>query len=159
VIKSKLDNSLDVTSTSLFFNRIKKLKSTKHKNIALRVWNGDIMSRNRLVHMGLAENDLCLHCGEVETQIHVVRDCERAQRIWTNIVHGDNSINLSSLIKEDWHGLCDADFELRMECLWHLLNNKELSSEAIIRRSKKYLEQLRNFQRNGYGDININLIL
>jgi len=150
----KLECGLDDESINLYLNRVKSLKSTRHKNAVLRVWNGDIISRNRLVNMGLADDNICQHCGEIETQIHVVKNCQRAQTLWWNI-----KANIDPPLQdgwlEEWHGINDNDFELRAECLWHLLNNKELSAKAILDRSCKYLEKIRNFKEKGYGDINI----
>jgi len=138
----------------LYFKAIKKLPSTRHRNIALRVWNGDIMSRNRLAHMGLAEDAQCQHCGEVETQVHVVRDCSRAKRIW-QLVNKENESDGT----QDWLGAPFHDPELTLECMWHLLNSKDLTAERIFHRSTTFIRSLRDFKNAGQGDINISLLV
>ena len=149
------ENKLIVTSkeeAKQFFKAILELPSVRHRNAALRVWNGDVMSRARLSHMGLADNNLCLYCGNIETQQHVILDCQRAKDLWDRVAvlsGGDSGAS--------WLG--KGDLELQMECLWHLLNSKELEANEIWHRSLKFIETVRKWKTNGQGDINIDQLL
>ncbi|MBM3938623.1 MAG: hypothetical protein FJ333_08245, partial [Sphingomonadales bacterium] len=137
-----------------YFVTIKNLTSVRHKNIALRVWNGDIMSRNRLVHMGLVEDSKCQHCGGIETQKHMIMECTRATELWERIRQKAPEGG-----ERDWLNLPITETELTLECLWHLLNNKDLDSQAIYHRSTAFLNSLKEFINTGQGDINISLLI
>jgi len=158
ITKSKLDQLVEDKIAKAHFDKIRKLASTKHKNVALRIWNGDILSRDRLCHMGLVQNNLCFFCNQVETQLHVVKECNRAKELWNklNLFTGKQSSG-----DQDWCGLGDSldELELRLECQWHLLNSKDLDADNIFIRSVNFIESLRQFKNNGHGDLHINTLL
>ena len=108
--------------------------------------------------MGLADNNLCCYCGEVETQIHVVESCPRADQVW-GMVKQYEAYEETETGAGYWCGLGGGDLELKMECLWHLLNNKELNAMEIFVRSTTFIENMTRFKENGQGDIDISKIL
>ncbi|MBM3938664.1 MAG: zinc-binding domain-containing protein [Sphingomonadales bacterium] len=138
-----------------YLKALKGVTSTKHKNVALRVWNGDIMSRNRLVHMGLVEDAMCQHCNNnsIETQLHVIKLCPRAQAVWKLV--RETQVDKKKI---DCLGLPFEDPELNLECTWHLLNSKELDARSIFHRATAYLRALRDFKAMGQGDGKIDLL-
>ncbi|MBM3938792.1 MAG: hypothetical protein FJ333_09110, partial [Sphingomonadales bacterium] len=151
---NKINPDIDRGTAKKYFAIVRKVTSVRHKNIALRVWNGDVMSRNRLVHMGLAEDAICQHCGEIETQKHLILECRRATEIWDCVRRRKPETDT-----RDWLGLPVSEIELTLECLWHLLNNKELGSQAIYHRSTTFLKSLKDFTESGQGDINVSLLM
>lgn len=150
-IDCRIDSTIEPGVAGRYLKKLCKVTSVKHRNVALRVWNGDVLSNDRLSHMGLVEDSACGHCGEKETQIHVVRDCVRAKTVY-NMLGSETS---------DWLGEQGTinDLELRLECLWHLVNNRNQSADMIVRISKRYIENVRSFFNQGFGDISINSIL
>ena len=143
---------IDISSedAKAYFKRIRALTSTKHKNIALRVWNGDVLGRERLYNMGLSDDKLCLHCHEIETQIHVIKDCVRAKALWRRL-------ELKGGGESNWLGV--GDLELQLECLWHLVNNKELTANEIWCRSLTFITAIKTWKAKGMGDINVEMIM
>ena len=62
---------------------VKKLTSTRHRNILLRVAHGDIYSNSRLCRFGLLDNPKCNNCQELIEDIrHRLVDCPKAQNAW-----------------------------------------------------------------------------
>ena len=116
------------------------------------------MSKNRLSHMGLAEDNLCVHCGEIETQAHVVKGCTRAVQLWEMVRRKEPAGNEEEL-EHYWCGLMGGDLELKMECLWHLINNKELTATEIFVRSTVFIDKVKKYRSSGQGDIDISKIL
>ena len=63
--------------------RMKKLTSTRHKNILLRVAHGDLYTNDRLCRFGLLNDPKCLRCDEpLETLTHRLLTCPFANRAW-----------------------------------------------------------------------------
>ena len=156
--KHKLDDSVTEEETKAFFAKVKQLTSTKHKNVALRVWNGDVLSKNRLHHMGLAENNTCDFCGEEDTQIHVMRDCTKARGVQL-ILNTLKEAEVQS--SKDWTGINDSltELELRCECWWHMLNNRSLDANNLVNVSVLYLNKIHSYAKLGQGDVNVNILL
>jgi len=154
---NKYEPTLSGEICAKFFSKVARLTSTKHRNIALRVWNGDVLSNDRLFHMGLIENNKCHFCDEVETQIHLLRDCPRAKQLW-DLLQTKLDIHTDQI--SDWTGINDNPeiLETRCECWWYLLNNRRTSAEIIFRASCAYVDNVRSFINNGFGDINTDLI-
>ena len=60
----------------------RKLKSTRHKNILLRIVHGDIFSNERLARFGLIEESACNNCeDQIETITHKFLTCTKAREI------------------------------------------------------------------------------
>ena len=115
------------------------------------------MSRNRLCHMGLVEDNKCSHCGEIETQIHVVESCQRALQLWDLVRQREPPVTDSDSYY--WNGLNGGNLELKMECLWHLLNSKDLNASEIYLRSTVFIDTIEKFKKDGQGDIEIGKLL
>ena len=56
-------------------NKTRRLTSTRHKNILLRVAHGDVFSNERLFRFGLRATPNCSNCHElIETKLHRIKD-------------------------------------------------------------------------------------
>ena len=65
---------------------MKKLTSTRHKNILLRLAHGDIFSNSRLHKFGLKDTSNCANCQEpIETIMHRVVECPKANATWAKL--------------------------------------------------------------------------
>ena len=66
--------------------KIKKLSSSRHKNILLRVAHGDIFSNRRLHNFGLTDLPGCKNCPEpIETNSHHLFECPKAHLAWREL--------------------------------------------------------------------------
>ena len=65
--------------------KINKLKNVRAKNLALRLFHGDIYTGTRLLNFGMATNDECTKCRQSETLKHLLTDCWYSGAIWTKI--------------------------------------------------------------------------
>ena len=78
--------------------KIKKLTSTRHKNILLRLVHGDIFTNERLHRFGLRESAACSNCPEpVETIVHRIAECPKAIITWNNLEEAKRQLNLTCL--------------------------------------------------------------
>ena len=82
----KIGLALNPGEVLAWTKRLKKLTSTRHKNILLRVAHGDIFSNSRLCRFGLRNEANCANCPErVETIIHRIAECPLAIDTWTKV--------------------------------------------------------------------------
>lgn len=153
---NKYEQNLREEDRRAFFKKVTKLKSTKHRNIALRIWNGDVLSNDRLFHMGLTDTNNCPNCEIVETQTHLLKDCSKTKKLLKLL---EDQIPPKGEPDIAWTGIYDSveELELRCECWWYLMNKRSLPPETIHKASLNYINSIRNFIGNGYGDINIDL--
>ena len=79
----KIGASLSSKEALTWGLKISKLKSTKHKNILLRVAHGEVYTKEKLHRFNLSDSNLCPRCGQIETLTHKFIDCEYIRRIWT----------------------------------------------------------------------------
>ena len=78
--------------------RLKKLTSTRHKNILLRTVHGDIYSNSRLFKFGLKDDPKCCNCPEpIETVIHKIAECPKAIEAWNKLERTKRRLNLNTL--------------------------------------------------------------
>ena len=107
----KLGIVLDPGEVLSWTNRIRKLTSTRHKNILLRTVHGDIFSNSRLHRFGLRDSSNCSNCPELmETIEHRIKDCPKAIETWNklNEIKSDIGLNpLSDLSLENLVGAKD----------------------------------------------------
>ena len=76
----------------------KKLTSTRHKNILLRIAHGDVFSNSRLFKFGLRETPSCSNCDEpVETIQHRIIECPKARLTWCKLEEAKSELKLNSL--------------------------------------------------------------
>ena len=78
--------------------KLKRLTSTRHKNILLRLVHGDIFSNGRLARFGLRNDPGCANCAELnESILHKVKDCIKANEAWLELNRIKAQLNLESL--------------------------------------------------------------
>ena len=79
-------------------NSLKKLTSTRHKNILLRVVHGDIFSNARLARFGLRQEATCSNCAEPnESIVHKIKECVNANEAWLELEKAKREMGLSNL--------------------------------------------------------------
>ena len=76
------DLTLSVGESLNLFLKISKLSSVSHKNNLLRVFHGEIYTKERLHRFGMADIPTCPRCDEVETLTHKFYECEYPKCIW-----------------------------------------------------------------------------
>ena len=82
----KLGLALNPGEVISWTNKMRKLTSTRHKNILLRVAHGDIFSNSRLFKFGLRDNPKCANCPEAtETVLHRLCECPLAIECWEKL--------------------------------------------------------------------------
>ena len=78
--------------------RLKKLTSTRHRNILLRVAHGDIFSNARLARFGLRQDAACANCQEPsESIIHKIKECASANKAWLELEKAKRLLGLTNL--------------------------------------------------------------
>ena len=78
--------------------RLKKLTSTRHKNIILRVVHGDIFSNERLMRFGLRQEASCPNCAEPNESIpHKIKECRGAAEAWSELERAKTRLGLNNL--------------------------------------------------------------
>jgi hypothetical protein len=85
VIAPKIDPNIDKTTLLVSLANSIKLTSIKHKNIMLRLLNGDIFCNERLKRFKFKESDLCEKCNEIETSKHLIYECPTIHQTWINL--------------------------------------------------------------------------
>jgi len=122
-----------------YFNTIKRLSNTRHKNTLLRIWNGDSLSYSRLVHLRVVENNLCPNCGGIDTPTHMLIECHVAMQTWDRLITKiPKNPNINMI--EYAVGLYDDRIELsiKAEILKMLMHGRNMDAEAIHRKLKNY---------------------
>ena len=144
--------------------KIKKLTSTRHKNIMLRVVHGDIFSNSRLHRFGLRDNPACSNCPEpVESILHRIAECPKAITTWDNLEQAKRLLNLTSLTDKSVENLIGAkerlnkiELALQAEVLLRLTSKGEgycpnqliKAAIALVLHSENLNDELRNnFER------------
>ena len=78
--RCKYLGNLDANTIKEYFNQVRRLASTKHKNTLLRVWNGACLSYSRLLHYGVVQTNECPNCKLYDTPLHMLTECEVANK-------------------------------------------------------------------------------
>ena len=116
--------------------RVKKLTSTRHKNIILRVAHGDLYTNDRLCRFGLLNEPKCFHCDEpIETLTHRLLTCSFASRAWQSLNNRLRDLGLSevgNLTVENILGageqLTKIDLAIRAELTIRLASGNNIGS-------------------------------
>ena len=123
--------------------RVKKLTSTRHRNIILRAAHGDIFSNARLHRFNLTDNPGCMNCQEPNESIqHRLLECPNATRAWMKL--NDLKVRLglmplSALTLENILGANDnlskLELALNAELVHRLASSKEHPNPDSLVRS------------------------
>ena len=124
----KIGLALDPGEVKAWTSKIRKLTSTRHKNIILRVAHGDIFSNSRLCKFGLRNSSNCSNCQEtLETIQHRIAECPRAVETWRIANEAKQSLGL--------HVLTDYSIE-------NLLGTKDRLSKLELAINAEILHKL-----------------
>ena len=78
--------------------KLKKLTSTRHKNILLRAAHGDIFSNSRLFKFGLRGSSACANCLEqIESIQHRIKDCPKVGEAWRLLNEAKVALDMAPL--------------------------------------------------------------
>ena len=128
--------------------RLKKLTSTRHKNILLRAVHGDIFSNARLARFGLRQEAGCSNCREPNESIeHKIKDCPKARLSWLELERVKRELglsNLSDLSMENLIGAKDKVNKIELALQAELIHKLTSSNEsycpiALVRRVVKII--------------------
>ena len=94
----KIGLILDPGEVLSWTRRVKKLTSTRHRNILLRVVHGDIFCNERLHRFGLINEPVCLNCPEQsESILHRIIECPVANQAWQELEKFKRTVGLLPL--------------------------------------------------------------
>jgi hypothetical protein len=65
--------------------KLRKLTSTRHKNLLLKLAHGDLYTNERLHRFGLRADPNCERCGQVESLKHKILNCQYSEDIWREL--------------------------------------------------------------------------
>jgi hypothetical protein len=136
---SRICEQLEIQDMKEYFNQIKRLINTRHKNTPLRVWNGDCLSYSRLVHMGLTETNICPNCNAIDTPMHVLVECELAKQVWNKLMEKIPKQNGKPIILYAI-GVNDSRTKLaiKAEILKMLMHFRDMNAEGIYRKIENH---------------------
>ena len=84
VWSNKLESYVDsenITKACLNINKATSI--VKYRSFQYRLLHGVIFLNDRLVHMGITENNICCNCAKAkETVTHFFVECEHVRKIW-----------------------------------------------------------------------------
>ena len=145
--------------------RVRRLTSTRHKNIILRTVHGDIFSNGRLARFGLRTDSHCPNCQEQnESIMHKIRECPHALEAWEELerVKGRLNLNiLSDLSIENLIGAKDnvTKLELALQAeLIHRLTSRNVTYQPkelvkIVIRYIGYSERLDEALKERFNEV------
>jgi hypothetical protein len=122
-----------------YFDKIRKLANTRHKNTLLRLWNGDCLSYTRLRHFGLVDSNLCPSCAGVDTPLHMLLECHVAVQTWNRLmvkIPKTPEMQMLDYIT----GMYDNKIvmSIKAEIIKMLMHFRDMSAEDIHRRLRNY---------------------
>jgi len=147
--RNKLGEPIEAHTSKEYFVQLKRLISTKHKNTLLRVWNGDCLSRSRLVHFGIVDTNRCPHCNDIDTPEHMLLECAHAKRVWELIMRKVPKSESCTLIQYAI-GINDtrSKLMLKAELLKNLMHFRELEPDEIVNKAIAYLKAVCTYDRD-----------
>ena len=134
--------------------QIKKLTSTRHKNVLLRVAHGDVYSNERLHRFGLRDDPKCSNCNEPsESRMHRIVECPTARRAWELLEEMKLRLGLKPLTDISLESILGAkdklsklELALQAELLLKIISNSEkYTPERLVKSSLQvisYCERL-----------------
>ena len=144
---------LDPGEVISWTRRMKKLTSTRHRNLLLRVAHGDIFSNERLHRFGLTDEPKCLNCPEpVESILHRIIECPLARQAWEELERFKPRAGLTPLTDLSLENLLGAkdhiskiELALQAELLHKLTSINKIS--CPIRLAKAVVKFIGNAER------------
>ena len=158
----KLGLILNPGEVKCWTKKLKRLTSTRHRNILLRLVHGDIFSNSRLFRFGLATDPKCLNCSEPsETIAHRISSCPEAQKAWQELERLKVEIGLVPLTDLSIDNLVGAkdnlgklELTLQAELLHRLTSSNKINCPyRLVRAVVKFIylsEKIDPEQRTGF---------
>jgi hypothetical protein len=85
IIPPKIITNATNEDLSAFLTSLMRVKNTRQKNIALRVYHGDIFTKEKLFRLGLSDSPNCPKCGQIETREHLLFSCPTTKPVWDRL--------------------------------------------------------------------------
>ena len=145
--------------------RLKKLTSTRHKNIILRVVHGDIFSNERLMRFGLRQEASCPNCAEPNESIpHKIKECRGAAEAWSELERAKTRLGLNNLTDLSIENLVGAkdritklELALQAELLHRLTSsNARYCPKGMVNKVVKFIgysETLSKAQKAKFNEL------
>ena len=116
-----------------YMNKVRKLTSTRHKNIILKYLHGEVYTNERLVRFGLSDDPNCALCGQNDSLDHRLTSCQR-------------TINLVEAIEEKTRSLRNIDVSNHdnLMRIFAAYNDTDLATLAIHAELLMYLSSNKN---------------
>ena len=130
-------------------NQRRRLTSTRHKNVLLRIAHGDVFSNERLHRFGLKDSPKCSNCNEpFESPLHRVVECLNARRTWNIMDAARDRLGLRQLTDHSIENLLGAkdklnkiELAIQAELLQKIISTSEpYSPERIVANSIKVIQ-------------------
>ena len=146
----KIGLILDPGEVLHWTRRMKRLTSTRHKNLLLRVVHGDIFSNERLYRFGLVTSPCCLNCAEPsESILHRIIECPKAIEAWQELEIFKRTIGLTPLTDLSIENLVGAKDQVKKLALalqaelMHKLTsiNKITCPKRLVKAAVKFVGQ------------------
>ena len=140
--------------------QIKKLTSTRHKNVILRVAHGDVFSNERLHRFGLRDEPKCSNCNEpYESPLHRILECPAARRAWLLLEEAKARIGLRQLTDLSLENILGAkdklfkvELALQAELLLKIISESEkYTPERLVKSSLKVISYCEILEPEVYG--------
>ena len=127
--------------------RVKRLTSTRHKNLILRVAHGDIFSSERLCRFGLVNDPKCNNCNHpVEDVRHKLVDCPSAVEAWEKLDEVKSRLGLETMGDRSLEGLLGTteplgklELTLNAELLHRLASSKKYVPMQLVNSVVKFI--------------------
>jgi hypothetical protein len=112
---------------SLYFKKLSKIVSVVNRSRMLRLLYGDVYCAERTFRFGLSESNICRRCFEVETIIHLLRDCSYTRRVYSLL--GLNTNDINDIIGID---LSRGELEIRADLIGYLVFRQHSMPPEIL---------------------------
>jgi len=142
---TKLGEGLNNLTIKDYFNQVRRLPNTRHKNTLLRVWNGDCLSNSRLFRFGIVDNNTCPRCDEYDSPEHMLFTCVIARRVWELLMQKiPKPLEMSVLHYAIGINDSRVNLMVKAEVLKYIMHYRELNSDVMIQKSLAYLKLVHN---------------
>ena len=101
ICNPKVGITLSSTECISWGNELRKLTSVRHKNTVLRIFHGDVYTKEKLFRFGLVDSNACPRCGEIEDLEHKLIRCNYVKRIWDLALRSTSKLKVINYPNQD----------------------------------------------------------
>ena len=96
VTEFKIGVTLNPPQALTWGHNLRKVTSTRHKDLILRLAHGEIYSKEKLHRFRLIDDPSCPRCGGIETLRHKFLECPYVMAIWSKVLVVTDKIKTST---------------------------------------------------------------